>query len=165
MTIYRRMNTKDRNPNFFFNDDDHNEVDVAEDSRFRDNDFFSDDAISQEADQLSFMEQESAELIWVKESCNIRITSTDTQAAVSLQAALQVAIGLVLSISILDGDQREKISQELLQISDVEQTNRQKIFIYNTKDARVRTVDTDIAINIQLLFQILLTLVVLVDIL
>lgn len=111
------------------------------------------------------MDQESAELIWVRESCNINVTSRDTQAAVSLQAALQVAIGLVLSISILDGDKREKVTQELLQYSNITQTNRQKIFICNTKDANVTTRDTDIAINVQLLLQILLTLVVLVDIL
>ncbi|HLT55247.1 MAG TPA: spore coat protein [Bacillota bacterium] len=138
----------------------------SDDSHYNsNNNFFHDATFSQEADQYSFMDQESAELIWVRESCNINVTSRDTQAAVSLQAALQVAIGLVLSISILDGDKREKVTQELLQYSNITQTNRQKIFICNTKDANVTTRDTDIAINVQLLLQILLTLVVLVDIL
>src|SRR5699024_1668896 len=91
---------------------------------FSNNDAFA----AQEADQFSFMEQESAELIWVKESCNITVNSTDTQAAVSLQAGLQLAIALVLNISIADGAQRDAVSQELTQQFGMAQTNKQKIF-------------------------------------
>lgn len=111
------------------------------------------------------MEQESAELIWVKESCNIEINTTDTQAGISLQAGLQLAIALVLRITIGDSDQSEAVSQELIQQFDLTQSNRQKIYIYNTKDARVTTTDLDLAVNIQALLQLLLALVIIVDIL
>lgn len=125
----------------------------------------NDDAfIQQDGGEYAFMDQESAELIWVKESCNITVTSTDTQASVSLQAGLQLAIALVLNISIADSEQRNAVSQELMQQFSVAQTNKQKIFIYNTKDAVVTTQDTDVAINIQILLQVLLALVLLVDI-
>lgn len=128
--------------------------------------FSNDDAtILQDANQFDFMDQESAELIWVKESCDIKVYTTDTQASVSLQAGLQLAIALVLNISIADAGQRDAVSQELMQQFNSTQRNKQKIFIYNTKDAEVTTQDTDVAINIQVLLQLLLALVVLIDIL
>ncbi|WP_461179288.1 spore coat protein [Virgibacillus ainsalahensis] len=135
------------------------------------NDYFdfsdsnNDATVLQEGDQYSFMDQESAELIWVKESCNITVNSTDTQAGISLQAGLQLAISLVLNISIGDTNRSEAVSQELLQNFNASQTNKQKIFICNTKDANVTTTDTDLTVNIQVLLQLLLALVVLVDIL
>lgn len=119
----------------------------------------------QAGSELSLLEQESAELIWVKESCNITVNSTDTQIGVSLQAAIQLAIALVLNISIADGTERDAVSQELTQQFSMTQQNRQKIFIYNTKDAVVTTHDTDLAINIQLMLQVLIALMLLIDIL
>ncbi|MCM3740862.1 spore coat protein [Oceanobacillus luteolus] len=119
----------------------------------------------QDGAQLSWMDQESAEVIWVKESCHIKVNTTDTQIGVSLQAALQLAIALVLNISIADGQQRDAVSQELTQQFNMAQKNKQKILIYNTKDANVTTKDTDLAINIQLMLQVLIALVLLVDIL
>lgn len=131
-----------------------------------DSNFFSDDAfVMQDADQFSKMDQESTELIWVKESCNITVNTTDTQIGVSIQAALQLAIALVLNISIADGEQREAVSQELSQQIKLSQRNKQKIFIYNTKDANVTTRDTDLALNLQLMLQVLIALMILVDIL
>lgn len=125
----------------------------------------SDATVSQEADQYDFMEQESAELIWVKESCNITVNSTDTQVGVSLQAGLQLAITLVLNVTLGDSNRGEAVSQELMQNFNAEQVNKQKIFICNSKDINVTTTDTDLVINIQVLLQLLLALVVMVDIL
>lgn len=126
----------------------------------------NDDAtVSQDGGEYAFMDQESAELIWVKESCDIKINTTDTQAGVSLQAGLQLAIALVLRITIGDTDQSEAVSEELMQQFDMTQSNKQKIYIYNTKDASVTTTDTDLAINIQVLLQLLVALIVIVDIL
>jgi spore coat protein X len=119
----------------------------------------------QEGTQSSLLDQESAELIWVKESCNITVDTTDTQIGVSLQAALQFAIAIVVNISIADSSTREAVSQEMTQHLDVAQRNKQKIFIYNTKDAYVTTQDTDLAINIQLMLQVLIALMLLIDIL
>lgn len=124
-----------------------------------------DATVSQDDGQYSFMDQESAELIWVKESCNITVDSRDTQIGLSLQASLQLAIALVLNVAIADSQRSEAISQELFQQFNTDQINKQKIYIYNTKDATVTTRDTDIAVNIQVLLQLLITLVVMVDIL
>ncbi|WP_255584813.1 spore coat protein [Virgibacillus saliphilus] len=111
------------------------------------------------------MDQESAEIIWVKESCNITVNSTDTQAGISLQAGLQLAITLVLSITLGDSNRGEAVSNELMQNFNAEQINKQKVFICNSKDINVTTTDTDLVINIQVLLQLLLALVVIVDIL
>ncbi|WP_164670858.1 spore coat protein [Virgibacillus doumboii] len=122
-------------------------------------------AVSQDGGQYSFMDQESAEMIWVKESCNITIDSMDTQTGVSLQASLQLAIMLVLNIVVGDSERGEAVSQELMQHFNADQINRQKIFIYNTKDATVTTTDTDLAVNIQAMLQLLLALAVMIDVL
>jgi spore coat protein X len=111
------------------------------------------------------MEQESAELIWVRESCDITINSTDTQVGLSLQAALQLAIVIVINITIADSNRSEAVSADLMQFVGTEQTNKQKIFIYNTKDANVTTTDTDLAVNLQVLLQILIAILIMVDIL
>ncbi|CEI82469.1 spore coat protein X [Oceanobacillus oncorhynchi subsp. incaldanensis] len=126
---------------------------------------FGEASVVQTADEFSYMEQESAEVIWVKESCNINVNSTDTQIGASLQAALQLAISIVIRLSIADSGDEEAVEQELMQTISASQVNKQKIFIYNTKDATVTTTDTDISVNIQLLLQILIALVIMIDIL
>ncbi|OXS64671.1 spore coat protein [Priestia filamentosa] len=124
-----------------------------------------DATVLQDGGLFSSMDQESDEIIWVKDSCNITVNSTDTQAGISLQVGLQLAIALVLSITIGDTERGESVSHELLQYFNTDQTNKQKILICNSKDATVTTTDTDLAINIQVLLQVLVALVVIIDIL
>ncbi|MEH7113943.1 spore coat protein [Neobacillus niacini] len=121
--------------------------------------------VFENADQVSLMEQESEELIFIKDSCNICVHTTDTQAAVSLQIALQLAIALVIRITILDSDKGQSVAQDLLQYFDSEQNNFQKISIENSKDINITTTDTDVSVNIQALLQVLLTLVAKIDVL
>lgn len=121
--------------------------------------------VMQDADQVSIIEQESDELIWIKDSCNVVVQTTDTQAAVSLQVGLQLAIALVISITIGDSDRGQKVTQELFQQFDSEQNNRQRIYIDNSKDVNVTTTDTDLAVNIQATLQVLLALVAKLDVL
>nr|WP_232337064.1 spore coat protein [Lysinibacillus timonensis] len=118
-----------------------------------------DATVTQGFDQVSVFDQESDECIWIKDSCNITVKSHDTQAAVSLQVGLQLAIALVLSISIGDTEQGRAVAQEMFQKFDDEQTNKQKIYIENTKDCEIVTTDTDLSANIQGLLQVLVTLV------
>lgn len=125
-----------------------------------------DDAIVEtEADQLSKIAQLSSEVIVIKDSCDIDVQTTETQVAVSLQVAIQVAIALVINITIADSARAEQISTELLQASAIKQANRQKLVIENSRDVNVTTTDTDVALSIQLLVQILVALVVSLDIL
>lgn len=121
--------------------------------------------VTQNGDQFSFVDQESDELIWIRESCNITVQTTDTQAAVSLQVGLQLAIALVISITVGDTDRGRAVVQDIFQQFNDEQTNRQKIFIDNSKDVNIVTTDTDLVINVQALLQVLVALVVRLDVL
>ncbi len=173
MTVFRKSDSDRSNTRYFYLDDNdchsnhHCYSEPMDEETHKEGNFFDspEATVVAESGEFSFMDQESAELIWVKESCDITINTTDTQAAVSLQVALQLAIAIVVSITIGDSDRSDHVSDQLLQLSNIEQTNKQKIYIYNTKEATVTTTDTDVAINVQILLQILLTLVVLVDIL
>ncbi|WP_252504220.1 spore coat protein [Sporosarcina sp. Marseille-Q4943] len=111
------------------------------------------------------IEQISNELIVIRDSCDVTVSTTDTQVAVSLQAALQVAIAIVVNISIADGTRAERVTAELLERAQIRQANRQRLIIVNSRDIEVTTEDTDVAISLQLLLQILLALIVQLDIL
>ncbi len=123
------------------------------------------DGVAQEAAQVNKMIQKSYEQIVIKDSCDIEVTTTDTKIAVSLQAAIQAAIALVISVSIADSNKAEQVIQELLQSSKSVQVNHQQTYIQNSRGVRVTTTDTDLVLNIQLLLQLLIALVVAVDIL
>lgn len=125
----------------------------------------SDAVVAQNSDQVSMLDQESNELIWIVDSCNVVVQTTDTQAAVSLQVGLQLAIALVISITIGDSDRGQTLAQEIFQEFDSEQTNRQKILVVNSKDVNITTTDTDLTVNIQAMLQVLLALVVKLDVL
>lgn len=144
-----------------------NEVDTKNDSLSNNTEVMqnNDAVVAQDANQFSFLDQESDELIWIKDSCNVVVQTTDTQAAVSLQIALQLALALVISITIGDSDRGQTITQELFQQFDSNQTNQQRIFIDNSKDVNITTTDLDLAINIEAMLQVLLTLVVKLDVL
>jgi spore coat protein X len=124
-----------------------------------------DTEVMEDADQVSDIEQESDEFIWIKDSCDVVVETTDTQAAVSLQVALQLAIALVISITIGDSDRGQTVTQELLQQFDSEQSNKQRIIIDNSKEVNIITTDTDLAVNIQAMLQVLLALVATLDVL
>lgn len=122
------------------------------------------EGITQDAEQFSKTSQSSEEFILIKDSCNIDVKTTDTQIAVSLQAAIQVAIALVINLTIADSDRAEQVTQQLLQSSVIKQANKQKLIIENSRDVNVTTTDTDVAISLQVLIQILLALIVQIDI-
>ncbi|MDZ5472176.1 spore coat protein [Bacillus sp. 31A1R] len=125
----------------------------------------TDDDVRQEGNQVNDIEQRSSEYIVIRNSLDVRVTSTETQVAASLQAAIQAAIALVINLSIADGDQAEAVTQELLQYTQIQQVNRQKIYIENSRQVRVETTDTDVAVSLQLMIQLLLALLVEIDIL
>lgn len=135
-------------------------------NRMFNNHFLNDGAdVEQDFNQIANMHQESDELIWIRNSCHIKVDTTDTQVAVSLQVGLQLAIALVVSISLGSSEEGHSVAQELFQIFDDVQSNKQKIYIDNSKEVEVITVDTDLTANIQALLAILGTLVVNLDVL
>lgn len=119
----------------------------------------------QDAAQVNKTRQESHEWIIVRGSEGVTVHTTDTQIAASLQLAIQAAIAAVISITIGDNDQGKAISQELKQFMKTKQRNSQKTIIENCKNVCVKTTDTDIAVNIQLLLQVLVAIVAKIDIL
>ncbi len=80
----------------------------------------------EEAIQTDEIDQISEEYIEIVDSADVQVTTTDTKAALSIQAALQAAIVVVVSISIADSEKADKITQELFQKSAIKQINRQK---------------------------------------
>lgn len=130
-----------------------------------DNFFDTDATVGQHAAQVSETEQISSETIIVRDSCEVDVTSTDTQVAVSIQVALQVAIALVINLTIADSARAEQVTQQLLQQADIKQLNKQKLIIENSRQVSVKTTDTDVAISLQVLLQVLIALVVNIDIL
>lgn len=120
--------------------------------------------IFNEADLVSDIDQSSHEVIIIRDSCDVDVVTTDTKVAVSLQAALQVAIAVVINLTIADGQRAEKVTQELLEFSQIRQSNRQKLVIVNSRSVDVTTSDTDVAVSLQLMLQILVALLVVLDI-
>jgi len=121
--------------------------------------------VLQEADQFVSTEQKSFEWIIVKDSEDVEVHTTDTQAAVSLQLGIQAAIAAVLSITVGDSNQSKAVVQDLKQFMKTKQKNTQKTVIEGSKHVKVTTTDTDLAVNIQALLQILLAIVVKLDVL
>ncbi|MFN7250510.1 MAG: spore coat protein [Anaerobacillus sp.] len=123
------------------------------------------DNINQNADQINKDIQLSEELIHIIDSCDVTVNTTDTKAAVSLQASLQAAIALIISVSIADSSKAERITQDLMQTTKTKQQTFQKVVIEGSQGVNVTTTDTQVALNIQILLQLLLALIVRLDIL
>jgi len=120
--------------------------------------------VTQEADQKAVTKQQSYEWIIIKDSECVDVHTTDTQAAISLQLGLQAAIAAVISITIGDSERGNAVVNEIKQVIKTKQKNTQKTVIEGSKHVEVRTTDTDIAVNIQALLQILVALVAKLDI-
>lgn len=120
---------------------------------------------SKDAEQTTDINQMSNEVIIIRDSCDISVKTTDTKVAASLQAAIQVAISVVINITIADSSRAEKVTTDLLEKSQTQQVNRQKLVIVNSRTVDVTTTDTDVAVSLQVLLQVLLALLVQLDIL
>lgn len=121
--------------------------------------------VEQFGEQFVSNKQQSFEWIIVKDSEDIEVQTTDTQAALSLQLGIQAAIAAVLSVTIGDTDQGKAVAQDMKQFIKTKQRNVQKTIIEGSRNITVTTTDTDLAVNIQALLQILVTLVAKLDIL
>lgn len=155
----KKHSDHDHKSRFELEEDDHFSHLFESDNHFED-ESKEDAVIEQEADAFSFVDQESTELIWIKDSCDIEVTTTDTQVAVQLQVAIQVALGVVISILSSNVANSEVITQDLLAHANLEQTNKQKIVIVNSKDVKITTTDADVAVNIQAAIQVLIAVFV-----
>lgn len=121
--------------------------------------------VQQEGEQKADNVQKTVEQIIIKDSCDIDLHTTDTQAAVNLQVGIQVAIALIISITIGDTERANEVTQELLQRVKVKQTIHQQTYIENSRGISITTTNTELAVNIQILLQVLVALLVKLDIL
>lgn len=119
----------------------------------------------QDANQTNITQQQSEEWIIIKDSEYVEVETTDTQAAASLQIGIEVAIAVVLRLAIADDGQVEDILQDFNQITKMRQSNRQKTIVEKSKDVNITTIDTDVAVNLQLLIQLLIGIIVSLEIL
>jgi spore coat protein X len=131
----------------------------------KDKDKCDGDTVLQDGDQFMETKQQSYEWIIIKDSEGVDVQTTDTQAAVSLQLGLQAAIAAVISITIGDTDRGNSVVQDIKQVMKNKQRNTQKTIIEHSKHVKVTTTDTDVAVNIQALLQILIAVVVKLDVL
>ena len=130
-----------------------------------DNSNANDADVEQENTQKQVTKQVSNEWIIVKDSEGVEVTTTDTQVALNLQLGIQAAIVAVISITIADSDQGNNVTQDLKQFMKTKQSNKQKTIIEGSRNVNVKTTDTDVAVNIQALLQILVAIVAKLDVL
>ncbi len=132
-----------------------------------DNDFmptwFKD--VAQVGEQGSETLQYTEELIVVRGSHGVEVTSTDTQVGVNLQLALQAAVAIIINISVASSEQSKEILQELDQFTQTTQYNRVRTIVENSRNVEVTARNTDVAVTLQLFIQILVALLVSLNIL
>ncbi|MDG1606685.1 spore coat protein, partial [Bacillus paranthracis] len=95
---------------------------------------FKNASVSEAAAQESKTYQISEESITIVDSADVEVTTTDTKAALSIQAALQAAIVVIISISIADSEKADRVAQELFQKSSIKQINKQETVIRNSRN-------------------------------
>lgn len=125
----------------------------------------NDKDVDQDGKQVVSTKQQSYERIIVKDSEGVEIQTTDTQAAISLQLGIQAAIAAVISVTIGDSDQGRAVTQDLNQFIKTKQRNVQTTIVEGSRNISVTTTDTDLAVNIQAMLQILVAIVAKLDIL
>ncbi|UOQ95770.1 spore coat protein [Halobacillus shinanisalinarum] len=116
--------------------------------------------INQDANAQLKNVQQSFESIVIKDSCDIDVSTSDTQVAVNIQVAIQAAIALIVSISIADSEKANTITQDLNSQLKSSQVNRQQTYIENSRGVTVTTDDSDVAVNVQVALQVLVALVI-----
>ncbi|EPZ42542.1 MULTISPECIES: spore coat protein [Alicyclobacillus] len=121
--------------------------------------------VSQSATESIKTVQSNDEHIYIKDSCDVTVTTTDIQAAVNLQVAIQLAIALIINISIADGQQADSITQDLLQRIRTRQDIHQKTVVENSRGITVTTTAAEASVNIQILLQVLLAIIAKLEIL
>ncbi|MCY8787751.1 spore coat protein [Bacillus inaquosorum] len=107
---------------------------------------FNNDAfIDQDAIQANFNKQISDEVIIIRDSCDVNVTTVDTQAINQVLALTSTFTVAVTAIAINDPILAELVTQDLLQLVTNKQVNRQKLLIENSRCVNVSTVDQDVA--------------------
>jgi len=151
----KKHSDHDHKGRFELEEDDHFSHLFESDNHFED-ESKEDAVIDQDTDAFSFIDQDSDELIWIKDSCDIDVTTRDTQDATQVQLLLQTVV-FVLTILLAEEGKGQVIAQELFAAANIDQVNKQKIIIVNSKDVTITTTDSDTALNVQIVAQTLVS--------
>jgi spore coat protein X len=112
----------------------------------------SDSAIfDQDGVQFADTDQSIKELIFIKDSCDVRIRSEQEQFA----ATINIGVNLIISLlNIILDDGVDLVTQELLQVSKTTQSSKQKVVIINCKDVDISLEDENTAATLNLFLNI-----------
>jgi spore coat protein X len=152
----KKHSDHDHKSRFELEEDDHFSHLFESDNHFED-ESKEDAVIEQESDAFSLIGQDSDELIWIKDSCEITVSTVDTQTAAQVQFLTNAVTGTIFA-AIVGNITGEIISQEVLSLANTEQVNKQKIIIVNSKDVTIATLDTDTAAQVQIIVNALTAL-------
>lgn len=121
--------------------------------------------LAQLADETSITKQDSYEFIYISDSEGVTVNTTDTQVGLTLQAAIQAAIVLIVNISIASSEESKEVIQKLTEYSKTSQVNYSRYIVENSRDVSITATKTDIAATLQILVQLLIGLLITLDIL
>lgn len=114
---------------------------------------------------IAELTSDAEETIYIVGSEAITINSTNNKIALSLQAAVQAIIALVIQLTIADSDKADSVRNQIS--SNMKWLNRKMkvIYIENSSHVTVTVSSVDIAVTLQFMLQILLSILATVDIL
>lgn len=114
---------------------------------------------------IAELTSDSEETIYIIGSEAIIINSTNNKIALSLQAAVQAIIALVIQLTIADSEKADSVRNQIS--SNMKWLNRNKkvIYIENSSNVTVTVSSVDIAVTLQFMLQILLSILATADIL
>lgn len=115
--------------------------------------------IGAETTQKILSKQISNSVIIVRNSCNVNVSITDTQTAITLQSLLQV-LTFILTLIGLDANSIRLVTIEVLLLTQVIQSSNHKIIIENSRNVNTTATNIDSVIFIQTLTLVLTILLV-----
>ncbi|MFD2705209.1 spore coat protein [Salibacterium lacus] len=121
---------------------------------------------TQHGEQTNKTIQLSEEYIEIIDCCDVNISNTDIKGALNVQAGLQAAILILITVSIGGNSERaEAFTQDLIQSAKIKQQTYQHMYIENSRGVTMDMRDTQLAVNIQLLLQLLIAVAAALNIL
>ncbi|MCO4851274.1 spore coat protein [Bacillus vallismortis] len=106
---------------------------------------FNDAFVDQDSIQAHLNKQISEEMIIIRDSCDVNVQSVDTQAVTSVFVSINALVVIVTLAVITDETLAELVAQDLLQLTENKQINKQKVLIDNSRCVNVSTLDQDTA--------------------
>nr|WGD90397.1 spore coat protein [Bacillus subtilis] len=121
---------------------------------------FNEYFVDQDVIQAHLNRQISEEMIVIRDSCDVNVQSVDQQALTSVFVSINALVVIVTLAVITDETLAELVAQDLLQLVESKQLNRQKVLIDNSRCVNVTTLDQDAATLVTVLINALVAIFV-----